>query len=586
MICMTPLRRFFFVEYANKSNVVGGGSGSSSHICFVLCFQVADSLCTMPTPPFWQPDDAHKCCVLCGARFTFFRRRHHCRKCGRILCANCSRCRVSVPIGNAKKAKTVRVCGLCSCPILTLPDSVLQYVQLFLQYSSQDRLLRVCHRFQQLIVLPFLQISSIQDRFDFIETRDLISRSRTGCVLKCFDRVARQPRAIKVVAKRKMYCRRDWQMLQTKIDVMTRTKHQAFPCLFEVVQSPREVILVMELISSSYVSLDELAETRHFSCENVVSIMRSLFEAMSHLHSDLKAVHRGICGKRILVDPAQCSVRIVGLKYCKFCTLDYLAPIAASSPLAPAMSAPYRNDSIVANSTSISSPTRCEGTSPTQRDPPTPPPASPKPGAFSHREVPVRRPPPLEVPRDDFLERRSQLYRRTAAERTTLLSTESRKSCSFTRPAMLSSFSMRAMEIKASPRGCPRFTAPEVTAMFASGCSSCVTTVGELQKWDVFSLGVVMYVLLCGKPPWDSDRWGVLAVSQECVAAYLLPATNSRLKNVTAPCIDLLGRLLASAPSSRISCKEALLHEAMKVDPLTEIRSPPPPPRLKRKAGK
>lgn len=40
--------------------------------------------------PFWQPDSAAVACSLCAAPFTLFNRRHHCRKCGKVVCAACS----------------------------------------------------------------------------------------------------------------------------------------------------------------------------------------------------------------------------------------------------------------------------------------------------------------------------------------------------------------------------------------------------------------------------------------------------------------------------------------------------------------
>lgn len=38
----------------------------------------------------WQDDLAVSACFLCHSHYTFFNRRHHCRKCGRVVCASCS----------------------------------------------------------------------------------------------------------------------------------------------------------------------------------------------------------------------------------------------------------------------------------------------------------------------------------------------------------------------------------------------------------------------------------------------------------------------------------------------------------------
>ena len=40
--------------------------------------------------PYWVPDDECDECTFCGQAFTWTRRRHHCRGCGKIFCDKCS----------------------------------------------------------------------------------------------------------------------------------------------------------------------------------------------------------------------------------------------------------------------------------------------------------------------------------------------------------------------------------------------------------------------------------------------------------------------------------------------------------------
>ena len=40
--------------------------------------------------PVWVPDTASSTCQECRVRFSFVVRKHHCRACGRLLCARCS----------------------------------------------------------------------------------------------------------------------------------------------------------------------------------------------------------------------------------------------------------------------------------------------------------------------------------------------------------------------------------------------------------------------------------------------------------------------------------------------------------------
>ena len=46
--------------------------------------------------PVWVPNVLSKGCMKCGSSFTVFRRRHHCRLCGMLVCQACSRKRVLV----------------------------------------------------------------------------------------------------------------------------------------------------------------------------------------------------------------------------------------------------------------------------------------------------------------------------------------------------------------------------------------------------------------------------------------------------------------------------------------------------------
>lgn len=41
-------------------------------------------------PAIWVPDGRTNGCMRCGGGFGWRRRRHHCRLCGRVVCANCS----------------------------------------------------------------------------------------------------------------------------------------------------------------------------------------------------------------------------------------------------------------------------------------------------------------------------------------------------------------------------------------------------------------------------------------------------------------------------------------------------------------
>ncbi|KAL4897505.1 hypothetical protein BDV59DRAFT_190490 [Aspergillus ambiguus] len=49
------------------------------------------------TRPRWQPDSEVTNCPICATPFSFWYRKHHCRKCGRVVCASCSPHRITIP---------------------------------------------------------------------------------------------------------------------------------------------------------------------------------------------------------------------------------------------------------------------------------------------------------------------------------------------------------------------------------------------------------------------------------------------------------------------------------------------------------
>jgi hypothetical protein len=59
----------------------------------------------------WEPDDARDFCFLCSATFSWSRRRHHCRVCGKLICGNCSQ---NLIISEALGEAPVRCCDKCN----------------------------------------------------------------------------------------------------------------------------------------------------------------------------------------------------------------------------------------------------------------------------------------------------------------------------------------------------------------------------------------------------------------------------------------------------------------------------------------
>jgi calcium-dependent protein kinase len=70
------------------------------------------------------------------------------------------------------------------------------------------------------------------------------------------------------------------------------------------------------------------------------------------------------------------------------------------------------------------------------------------------------------------------------------------------------------------------------------------------EKCDIWSVGVILYMMLCFKPPFSGDT--EIEVMEKIIKAdpnYQIPAFN----NVTRDCLDFLKKILCKNPEKRLS---------------------------------
>ena len=72
----------------------GSASASISGITHGMTPGRRESGLVLPT---WQADSEVSKCPVCNTDFSFFHRKHHCRKCGRVVCGACSSHRITIP---------------------------------------------------------------------------------------------------------------------------------------------------------------------------------------------------------------------------------------------------------------------------------------------------------------------------------------------------------------------------------------------------------------------------------------------------------------------------------------------------------
>lgn len=93
--------------------------------------------------------------------------------------------------------------------------------------------------------------------------------------------------------------------------------------------------------------------------------------------------------------------------------------------------------------------------------------------------------------------------------------------------------------------GTPLYMAPEVL----DGCYG--------PECDIWSAGVILYILLCGVPPfWRPDDGGIFAAIQ----AGRVNTVDGPWRGISRAAKDLVHRMLCSDPSRRITAKEILTH--------------------------
>ncbi|XP_063685693.1 pleckstrin homology domain-containing family F member 2-like [Bolinopsis microptera] len=102
-------RKSFNVYAANSSEK----SEWIQHLntCIEGCQRKSAKKITTELAPAWIPDDAATHCMICAkVKFSPIARKHHCRRCGKIVCNNCSTKRLLLA---SQSSEPVRVCDPC-----------------------------------------------------------------------------------------------------------------------------------------------------------------------------------------------------------------------------------------------------------------------------------------------------------------------------------------------------------------------------------------------------------------------------------------------------------------------------------------
>lgn len=104
-----------------------------------------------------------------------------------------------------------------------------------------------------------------------------------------------------------------------------------------------------------------------------------------------------------------------------------------------------------------------------------------------------------------------------------------------------------------------RYVAPEVLELsLGTRDPSFQPATGYGKSVDCWSLGVILYMLLCGEPPWPDSNFSNLC---ETVLNGAFTFPDALWGDVSTSAKRLVCRLLTVSPDKRITVDEALVHE-------------------------
>ena len=96
--------------FNSHRRVPSGGGFTSLHTVAARSGRLSDQI-QAGNSASWVADNEVSSCSVCDVGFTLFLRKHHCRRCGHVVCDHCSKARLAVPPAYIQH---VRVCDDCA----------------------------------------------------------------------------------------------------------------------------------------------------------------------------------------------------------------------------------------------------------------------------------------------------------------------------------------------------------------------------------------------------------------------------------------------------------------------------------------
>lgn len=142
--CIDCLLRIYASKALDYSVSNESGTSEASMLYTSMDLSSLDSLCgaftmpkTVPTKDAWiRDEDASQCMCCRRSVFSMLNRRHHCRRCGRVVCHSCSKKKLEIP--ELYEEVPVRACDDCVKQSQTKPNAPTKTTNAFVNLQNID----------------------------------------------------------------------------------------------------------------------------------------------------------------------------------------------------------------------------------------------------------------------------------------------------------------------------------------------------------------------------------------------------------------------------------------------------------------
>ena len=247
--------------------------------------------------PEWMKDTNVSKCTLCNAKFSFFLRKHHCRRCGGIFCGYCSLFTAKLP--ELSYDTEVRVCKDCKQTIVSEPSATLSPREKRESSESSSHSHDDCghHNSQQGSLLASMKNLGTAD-FELITT---LGKGTFGKVMKVAHKKTGEVYAMKVLSKKVVHKRRMVDYIREEKNILSKIpSHPFIVPLYAAFQTDHHLYLLLEFLPGGELYSHIYSQGR-FGEVDARFYTAEIVLAVEHLHSR-DIVHRDIKPENIVID--------------------------------------------------------------------------------------------------------------------------------------------------------------------------------------------------------------------------------------------------------------------------------------------